>query len=64
LCRAHGLDWSTRRLLKQLAAEWELTSPALLFVEPDRFNTSRLSVEWQDHAELLEHLRHQLFETP
>ena len=64
LCRAHELNWSTRRLLKRLAAEWELTSPALLFVEPERFNTARLPAEWREHAPQLEHLRKQLFETP
>lgn len=64
LCRAHALNWSSRRLLKRLAAEWDLSSPALLFVEPERFNTSRLPAEWRENAARLEQLRKQLFETP
>ena len=64
LCRAHGLNWSTRRLLKRLATEWKLSSPALLFVEPERFNAARLPAQWHDEAERLEHLHKQLFETP
>jgi hypothetical protein len=61
LCRVHRLDWSSRRLLKRLAAEWEMTSPALLFIEPERFNAMRLPAEWQEKSHELEQLRHQLF---
>jgi hypothetical protein len=61
LCRVHKLDWSTRRLLKRLAAEWEMTSPALLFIEPERFNVSRLPMEWHEETTRLEQLREQLF---
>ena len=61
LCRVHRLDWSSRRLLKRLAAEWEMTSPALLFIEPERFNAARLPADWQDRAERLGQLRQQLF---
>jgi hypothetical protein len=50
--------------LKRLAAEWEMTSPALLFVEPERFNTARLPADWQPSANQLERIRQQLFETP
>ncbi len=64
LCRVHRLDWSSRRLLKRLAAEWEMTSPALLFVEPERFNAARLPADWQPSANQLERIRQQLFETP
>jgi hypothetical protein len=63
LCRVHRLDWSSRRLLRRLAAEWEMTSPALLFIEPERFNAARLPDDWQPHAPKLERLRQQLFET-
>jgi len=61
LCRLHRLDWSSRRLLKRLAAEWEMTSPALLFIEPERFNAARLPADWQEQSAQLERLRHQLF---
>jgi len=62
LCRVHRIDWSNRRLLKRLAAEWEMTSPALLFVEPERFNPARLPAEWQQQALQLESLGRLLFE--
>lgn len=61
LCRLHQLDWSSRRLLKRLAAEWEMTSPALLFVEPERFNVARLPMEWHEETDRLEQLRTKLF---
>ncbi|MGD9634850.1 MAG: hypothetical protein AB7G28_24305 [Pirellulales bacterium] len=61
LCRLHKLDWSSRRLLKRLAAEWEMTSPALLFVEPERFNVARLPMEWHEETDRLEQLRTKLF---
>jgi hypothetical protein len=64
LCRAHGLNWSSRRLLKRLAAEWQMSSPAQLFVEPERFSTARLGAEWHEKADELERLRRQLFDTP
>jgi hypothetical protein len=61
LCRLHRLDWSSRRLLRRLAAEWEMTSPALLFIEPERFNAARLPVEWQEKSQDLERIRQRLF---
>jgi len=61
LCRLHQLDWSSRRLLRRLATEWEMTSPALLFVEPERFNVSRLPMEWHEETDRLETLRAKLF---
>ena len=61
LCRLHQLDWSSRRLLQRLAAEWEMTSPALLFVEPERFNVARLPMEWHEETDRLEKLRAKLF---
>jgi hypothetical protein len=62
LCRVHRIDWTSRRLLKRLAAEWEMTCPANLFVEPDRFNPARLPAEWQQNTTQLESLRRQLFD--
>ena len=34
LCRAHGVDWSGRRMLWRLARQHRLTRPADLFVDP------------------------------
>ena len=61
LCRAHGLSYSTRRLLKQLSAARGLPSPALLFVEPKHFDPSTLPATLQPAARDLQHLRAQLF---
>lgn len=61
LCRVHRIDWSDRRLLKRLAAEWEMTSPALLFIEPERFNAARLPEHWREKSSRLEELRQRLF---
>jgi hypothetical protein len=64
LCRAHGLDWRSRRLLRRLAATCELASPALIFVEPERFNVERLPSEWQAEADRIDRLRRMLFDAP
>lgn len=61
LCRVHRIDWANRRLLKRLAAEWEMTSPALLFIEPERFNAARLPEHWHEKTGQLEALRQRLF---
>jgi hypothetical protein len=61
LCRKHRLDRVERRLLKRLAAAWELTSPSLLFVEPDYFEVDDLPDVWQDKTHLVARLRARLF---
>ena len=62
LCRAHRLDRRERRLLKRLAAAWGLASPAYLFIEPNYFDTTRLSAEWEQDAQRIARLRRRLFE--
>jgi hypothetical protein len=42
LCRAHGLNAFSRRLLKRLAAGCGLTDAATLFVEPRHFESNDL----------------------
>jgi hypothetical protein len=61
LCRAHRLDFSQRRLLKRLAAAWDLASPAFLFVEPNYFETTKLPAEWEHDTLRVEKLRARLF---
>jgi hypothetical protein len=46
LCRAHRLDRQQRRLLKRLTRAHALQQPALLFLEPERFEVSTLAAEW------------------
>ena len=43
LCRAHGLDWSSRRLLARLARHQGLRDPGRLFLEPNRFDRETMS---------------------
>ena len=38
LCRAHQLDRASRRLLQRLANAHGLSQPAVLFVEPERYD--------------------------
>jgi hypothetical protein len=64
LCRIHKLNYSTRRLLKRLAAYWGLESPAILFIEPTLLAPEKLPAEWQREAEQITALRRQLFDTP
>ncbi len=61
LARAHGLSFSTRRLLKRLAASRKLPSPALLFVEPQHFDPTTLPRTLQPAAKELQRVRAQLF---
>jgi hypothetical protein len=61
LCKAHNLDWSSRRLLKRIAQSHGLAHPARLFLEPQRFALESLAPELADRAEQIEYLREQLF---
>jgi hypothetical protein len=62
LCRAHRLDRSNRRLLKQLAAAHGIKSAALLFVEPDYFDMTNVPPALKSLAGELRQLRHKLFD--
>ncbi len=62
LCAAHGLSLSARRLLKRLAEARGLASSALLFVEPQHFDTQNLPAELRPCANKLRQLRERLFE--
>jgi|tagenome__1003787_1003787.scaffolds.fasta_scaffold20497348_2 hypothetical protein len=62
LCKAHKLNWSHRRLLKQLAAARDVKSPATLFVEPEYFDATNLPTPLQPSAKELRKLRHKLFD--
>jgi hypothetical protein len=62
LCRIHKLNYSSRRLLKRLAAYWRLESPAVLFVEPTLLSPEKLPTEWHRELKQIAALRRQLFE--
>jgi hypothetical protein len=63
LCRAHALDWSNQRLLRSLASAHRMSVPALLFVEPERFNLETLGNSFEDRSEQVTALRSKLFAT-
>ena len=62
LSSTHGLKFSSRRLLKRLAAARGLANPALLFVEPKHFDTTNLPDDLKSSAGELRQLRMRLFE--
>jgi hypothetical protein len=61
LCRAHQLDRQSRNLLWRLAKHQELSHPASLFVDPERFDPARLPALLPAQAQRLATLREQLF---
>jgi hypothetical protein len=61
LCRAHGLDRSSCRLLKRLAQWQRLSHPARLFLEPDRFHTTNIGPELRRQQASLEAVRDKIF---
>jgi hypothetical protein len=62
LCRAHNLNWSSRRLLKHLAAARDLKCPATLFVEPEYFDMANIPPALKASASEVRQLRHRLFD--
>ena len=61
LSKAHHLSWSDRWLLWRLARSHRLRAPARLFLEPERFDVSRLSPALRRHAARLDGLETRLF---
>jgi hypothetical protein len=59
LCQAHRLDAGDSTLLSEAAREFNLASPALLFVQPDHL--TRLSADGVEHAAGYRQLRERLF---
>jgi len=62
LCRAHGLNGSSRRLLRRLAATRGLRDAATLFVEPRYFESNELPDALQKVQAELQHMRERIFE--
>ena len=62
LCRAHKLNWSSRRLLKHLAAARDLKYPATLFVEPQHFDVTNVPPALKGSATEIRQLRRRLFD--
>ncbi|MBX3412311.1 MAG: hypothetical protein KF708_06295 [Pirellulales bacterium] len=64
LCRAHGLDHASRRLLDQLARQQRLADPARLFLEPERFEAASLGPALKSQQGRYASLRDRLFAEP
>lgn len=53
LCAAHQLNFSSRRLLMQLATAYEMSHPAEVFVTPTAFHSDNLpSSLWNEEARI------------
>lgn len=61
LCRLHGLDRGTRRLLKQVARHHRLRYPARVFTEPRWLDPASLPAGLRDESRRVAALRNRLF---
>jgi len=61
LSSTHGLNMRSRMLLKQLAKEQSLANPAQLFLEPERFDVTKLAKGVSIKPARLEELRDRIF---
>ena len=61
LCSAHKLNFSSRRLLLQLASALEMQHPATVFVTPSAFRVSELPPKLQAQQAALQALAKKLF---
>ena len=61
LAKAHGLDWASRRLLRQVARWQRLAHPARLFLEPSRYDPVNLSPQLRERLGEIHALRDRIF---
>jgi hypothetical protein len=61
LCRAHRLRWKECWWLWQLARQQHLEDPGRLFLEPERFDASRIPPSLRRRQSEFDRLREQLF---
>ena len=61
LCRVHGLDYRSARLLRRVAAAAGLHEPAAVFLSPELFDPQRLPRQFEREAQQLRRLRERLF---
>lgn len=64
LCRAHRLTWTDWRLLWRIGRLYRLEHPAMIFLEPDRLDPSRLTSALRLHEARIASLREVLFHDP
>ena len=60
LCCAHGLNWTSRRLLKRLAEQHQV-APCQLFLEPSRFSQEHCRGPLANYVNEVMALRDELF---
>ena len=61
LSKAHGLDFSSRRLLMRLSRWQRLAQPARLFLEPDRFLAANVGPFLSSQQPRLDAIRDRVF---
>ncbi|NOY43494.1 MAG: hypothetical protein GXP26_16870 [Planctomycetes bacterium] len=61
ISKAHGLDRSSQRLLRQLADALGYVQPAEVFVTPSAFEANQLPEELRDEEARIRELRERLF---
>jgi len=61
LCQAHELSHSERRLLRRLAGNQQIEDPGRMFIEPERFDVSRIPESLAKRREEIFALRDRLF---
>lgn len=61
LCAAHNLNLSSRRLLIELAAAWEMAQPAAVFVTPSAFRVNDLPEHLRKEEARINELAAKLF---
>ncbi len=64
LCRLHGLDFPSRKLLWRLAKIRQLEHPARLFLEPTWFDAAQVPATLQPFRSQLAELKQRLFTAP
>ena len=63
LCKLHGLDWPSRKLLLRVAVVQQVETPAQLFLQPEKFNTQPAAPALEPFTHQIEKLRARLFES-
>ncbi len=61
LCRAHGLDGTSRRLLWKLAQSQQLSQPAQIFLEPDCFDIEKVNGKLREQFDQLRAVHRTIF---
>ncbi len=61
LCKVHGLDYPSKRLLRRIASAAGFEEPAAVFLSPEWFDPERLPKRLASEERRLQELRDRLF---